>query len=230
VVFFSFSDKCRYLHTFNWKTKCKGKVAPVLYWISLHEDVLGNGGIAPRINLGTRWRWVVSLTPLPLYPRGKSSWYPLDRRLGGPQSRPGRGGKEKNSQPPSAIEPWNPDRPVRSPALYRLNYHGSCLVAMLKIILYAMNLILWNCLPFFRVLIGPRASYINLCWYVAGYEQFINFFWGSWHTTWRIQIKWPGVYIFIRDTRKLNTFALMSPCNKSLELLETANPYHSVGL
>jgi hypothetical protein len=30
-------------------------------------------------------------------PQGKSSWYPLDRRLGGPQSQPGRGGEEKNS-------------------------------------------------------------------------------------------------------------------------------------
>jgi len=33
------------------------------------------------------------------YPQGKSPWYPLDRRLGGPQSRSGRGGEEKNSQP-----------------------------------------------------------------------------------------------------------------------------------
>jgi hypothetical protein len=29
----------------------------------------------------------------------------LDRRLGGPQSRSGRGGEEKNSQPPPEIEP-----------------------------------------------------------------------------------------------------------------------------
>jgi hypothetical protein len=41
---------------------------------------------------------VVSFTPQPLYPQGKSSWYLLDRRLGGPQSRSGRGGEEKNSQ------------------------------------------------------------------------------------------------------------------------------------
>jgi hypothetical protein len=34
-----------------------------------------------------------------LYPQGKSSWYPLDRKFGGPQSRSGRGGEEKNSQP-----------------------------------------------------------------------------------------------------------------------------------
>jgi len=33
-----------------------------------------SGGIAPRIlNLGNRWRWVVSFTLRPLYPRGKSS-------------------------------------------------------------------------------------------------------------------------------------------------------------
>jgi len=30
---------------------------------------------------------VVSFTPRPLYLQGKSPWYPLDRRLGGPQSR-----------------------------------------------------------------------------------------------------------------------------------------------
>jgi hypothetical protein len=53
------------------------------------------GGIAPRIlDLGTRWRRVVSFTPWPLCPQGKSPWYPLDRRLGGPQNRSGRGGEE----------------------------------------------------------------------------------------------------------------------------------------
>jgi len=35
---------------------------------------------------------MVSFTPLPLYPQGTSPWYPLDRRLGGPQSRSGGGG------------------------------------------------------------------------------------------------------------------------------------------
>jgi hypothetical protein len=34
--------------------------------------------------------------PLPLYPRRKSPWYPLDRRLGGPQSRSGCCGEDKN--------------------------------------------------------------------------------------------------------------------------------------
>jgi hypothetical protein len=33
----------------------------------------GSRGIAPRIlDLGTRWRWVVSFTPLPLYPKERT--------------------------------------------------------------------------------------------------------------------------------------------------------------
>jgi len=55
-----------------------------------------------------------------LIPHGKSSQYPLKRRLGGPQGQPGRGGEEKNSQPTPGIEPYNPDRPSRSPVLYRI--------------------------------------------------------------------------------------------------------------
>jgi hypothetical protein len=35
-------------------------------------------------DLGTRWRWVVSCTPQPLYPQGKSPWHSLDRGLGRP--------------------------------------------------------------------------------------------------------------------------------------------------
>jgi hypothetical protein len=65
-----------------------------------------SGGIAPHIfDLGTRWRWVVSFTPLPLYPQGKRPWYPLDRRLVGPQSRSGGSGVKKSSQPMSGLEP-----------------------------------------------------------------------------------------------------------------------------
>jgi hypothetical protein len=75
---------------------------------------LGSGDIAPRIiDLGTRWRWMVSFTLLPLYPQGKSPCYPLDRRLGGPQSRSERGG-EKNSQPLPVLEP-----PIIQPAAQR---------------------------------------------------------------------------------------------------------------
>jgi hypothetical protein len=53
---------------------------------------------------------VVSFTPRPLYLQGKSHQYPLDRKLGGPQSRSGRGGEEKNSQPCRESNPRTPMR------------------------------------------------------------------------------------------------------------------------
>jgi hypothetical protein len=66
----------------------------------------GSGSIAPCIlDLGTRWMCVVSFTPLPLYPHGKSFWYPLDRRLNGLWSQSGCGGEDKNSQPLSGLKP-----------------------------------------------------------------------------------------------------------------------------
>jgi hypothetical protein len=34
--------------------------------------------------------------PQPLYPHGKSPWYPLDRRLGGPKWWSGHSGEEKS--------------------------------------------------------------------------------------------------------------------------------------
>jgi len=58
------------------------------------------GGITPSIlELGTTWRLVVSFTPRLLYLQEKSPWYPLDRRLGGHQSRTGRGDEEKVPSP-----------------------------------------------------------------------------------------------------------------------------------
>jgi hypothetical protein len=72
----------------------------------------GSGGLAPNINLDTGWRWVVSFTPRPLYPRGKSLRYPLGRRLDRPDSRSGRGAKEKKSNDCPCWE-LNPDRPAQ---------------------------------------------------------------------------------------------------------------------
>jgi hypothetical protein len=34
----------------------------------------GSGVIAPRINLGARWKWLVTFTPRPLYPRRYNHW------------------------------------------------------------------------------------------------------------------------------------------------------------
>jgi hypothetical protein len=43
--------------------------------------------------------------PWLLYSQGKSPWYPLDRRLGGPESQSECGGEEKNSQPLLELKP-----------------------------------------------------------------------------------------------------------------------------
>jgi len=76
------------------------------------------GGKAPRIlDLGIRWRYVVSLTPRLLYTQGNSPWYRLDRKLGGLQSRSGRGGEVKNSQPLLGFEP-----PIIQPGEEHLKY------------------------------------------------------------------------------------------------------------
>jgi len=64
------------------------------YWMS--------GGIALRIlNPDSTWRWVVRYMPRPLYPQGMSTWYPLDRRLGGLQNQSGSGGEEKKFSAPT---------------------------------------------------------------------------------------------------------------------------------
>jgi hypothetical protein len=51
------------------------------------------------------------------YPRGKSPCHPLDRRLGGPQSRSGRRGEEELLILP-ALELGPLGRPARSQSLY----------------------------------------------------------------------------------------------------------------
>jgi hypothetical protein len=85
--------------TLNTQFLCKGKVKLSLCTKPWRRF----GGVEVWLHaffdLGTRWRWVVSFTPRPLYPQGKSPRYPLDRKLGGPQSRYGHGVEEKNFQP-----------------------------------------------------------------------------------------------------------------------------------
>jgi hypothetical protein len=75
------------------------------------------------LDLGTRWGWVVSAPPLPCFTPGeRTPRYPLDRRLGGPQSRSGYRGYRKNPLSPPGIEPRSPGRPSRSQTLYWLRY------------------------------------------------------------------------------------------------------------
>jgi hypothetical protein len=66
-----------------------------------------SGGIAPRIlnSALDGGEWSASL-PGHFNPQGRNPYYyPLHRRLGGPQSRSGYGGEEKNSQPLPGLEP-----------------------------------------------------------------------------------------------------------------------------
>jgi hypothetical protein len=71
---------------------------------------------------------VVSITTRPLYPQGKSPRYALDRRLGGPQSRSGRGGEENNSQPLSVLDP-----PIVQPVAQRCTAELSRLLVNVSI-------------------------------------------------------------------------------------------------
>jgi hypothetical protein len=66
----------------------------------------GSEGITPRIiDLGIDGgEWSASRIGRFTTP-GKEPLVPLDRRLSGPQSRSGRGGEEKNSQPLLGLEP-----------------------------------------------------------------------------------------------------------------------------
>jgi hypothetical protein len=73
----------------------------------------GNGGVVPYIlNLSTKWRWVVSFTPRPLFSTGNSPWYPFDTRLSWPQSWSGRCGRREKipSLPLRGIELWSSKR------------------------------------------------------------------------------------------------------------------------
>jgi hypothetical protein len=79
------------------------------FLLTEHHSIKAYWGMEVQLHsffdLGTRCRWVVNFTPLPLYPQGKSLLYPLDRRLGGPQNRSERGGEGQNSQPLPGLEP-----------------------------------------------------------------------------------------------------------------------------
>jgi len=61
----------------------KSKIVPVVNRVARHEDVWGRIGVAPRINIGTRWKRVIRLTIRSLYLQGKRPLNSLDRRLSG---------------------------------------------------------------------------------------------------------------------------------------------------
>jgi hypothetical protein len=92
------------------KVKLKVKLSLCLTNSALrHKGVWWSGSIDPYfLDLFTSWRRVVSLTPLPLYPQGKSPQSPLDMRLGRLQNRSGKRGEEKilDSTGTRTLTPW----------------------------------------------------------------------------------------------------------------------------
>jgi hypothetical protein len=88
--------------------KSKGKAFCILFLTEHHvmKAYWDSRYVVPCIlDLGTRWRSVVCFTPRRLYPQGKTPWYPLDKRVGGLQSRSRQAGEEKNSQFLPGLEP-----------------------------------------------------------------------------------------------------------------------------
>jgi hypothetical protein len=85
----------------------KDKVLPVLdYLKTMSWRLMGKWRCSYTIlDLGTRWRWMVSFTPLSLYLREKRPQYPIYMRLGGPQSRPRSCGGETNLLPLPRVGP-----------------------------------------------------------------------------------------------------------------------------
>jgi hypothetical protein len=78
-------------------------------------------------------------------PQGKSAWYPLDRRLCGSQSRFGRGGKDKNSQPRRES---NPPTPIVQPVASRFTDWAITALTLL----------------FFKVHKRPLPQYASVTW------------------------------------------------------------------
>jgi hypothetical protein len=111
----------------NWKGNPKWKMKSLCFtnWALCHEGVWGSGCIDPHfLDLGTSWRWVVSFTPLSLYPReGAPCTYWIGGWMG---PRAGLDDLEKRkflTLPGLELRPL--DRPARSQSLYRLRSPSS---------------------------------------------------------------------------------------------------------
>jgi hypothetical protein len=105
-------------YVYSIKVKVKLFLCLINYALR-HGGVWGSGCVDPHfLDLGNRWRWVVSFTSLPLYLQGKSPRYPMNRSLGRPQSRSGRRREEKILDPigTRTSTPWSSSlQPVAMP-------------------------------------------------------------------------------------------------------------------
>jgi hypothetical protein len=141
-----------------------GKVRLSLcFFVTEHHTMkayCGSRAIAPHIlDLGTTWRRVVSFIPQSLYPQGKSSWYPLDRRLGGPQSRSGDSGEDKNYQPLSGLKP-----PIIHPV-------AQCYTTVLsQLLIWVIFLKITNGLHYTFLYVNSIIRLLLLLWQIPEFE------------------------------------------------------------
>jgi hypothetical protein len=116
---------------------------PLFNEVTSNEDVLGSGCIAPRIlDLGTRWRWVVSFTPDRFTPGVRT---PSIHRIGcwvAPRSSLYAVARKKiPSLPLQGIEPRSP-----TPSLVAvLTELPQILALLLALFLTWVQVIIWSC-------------------------------------------------------------------------------------
>jgi hypothetical protein len=132
---------------------------------------MGSGCTDPHfLDLGTSWRWVINFSPRPLYPQGKSHRYPLDRRLGGPQSRSERFGEEKILDPTGTRTPTpRSSKPVAMPTTLSRLLVGGCTI--LKWILERDDGMVWIGLMWLEIWISGRLLWTRY-WTFGFHEMF----------------------------------------------------------
>jgi hypothetical protein len=97
-----------------YNLKSRSKAVPYTPWRRYRkEEVLGL--LLLILDLGTRWGWVVSVTPRPRFTPGRDPRYPLDTGWVGARSDLDIEAGEKSSLP---LPGSNPDRAVCSQTLY----------------------------------------------------------------------------------------------------------------
>jgi len=85
------------------------------------------------LNLGSRWKWVIRFTSLPLCSREKGPRYPLNGRLGERKMRSESFGEEKDHLPLLGVGKWILGSPQH--ALYQLPKLALLLLLLLLLLL-----------------------------------------------------------------------------------------------
>jgi hypothetical protein len=135
------------------------------------------------LDLGTRWRPVVSFTPWPLY----LLLYPLNRRLGGPQSRSGRY-RILVVQPVACCYI---DRAIPA-SLFNFNFSSSLfLIWLLDQSTVESNY--WRCVDFKSI--NPSDTFQSV------WMEVINFSRCQW---WKVELFWVSSLKIVRGTTYLH--------------------------